>query len=82
MPRALEVAYPKDEKDVYPDEKKDLAQVSTLAVTELKKDAPAPANRPKPAAKPKKKVSKWILWQLWFNTYRSLDSRFTGVSFY
>ena len=24
---------------------------------------------PRPAAK-KKKVSKWILWKLWFNTYR------------
>lgn len=24
----------------------------------------------KPAGKKKKKVSKWILWQLWFNTYR------------
>lgn len=26
----------------------------------------------KPAGKKKKKVSKWILWQLWFNTYRKL----------
>lgn len=24
----------------------------------------------KPTPKPKKKVSKWILWTLWFNTYR------------
>lgn len=23
-----------------------------------------------PVKKPKKKVSKWILWQLWYNTYR------------
>jgi hypothetical protein len=30
---------------------------------------PAPASPIKPPAK-KKKVSKWILWQLWFNTYR------------
>jgi hypothetical protein len=26
--------------------------------------------KPKPAAKPKKKVAKWTLWRLWFNTYR------------
>jgi len=25
-----------------------------------------------PVKKPKKKVSKWILWQLWYNTYRKL----------
>lgn len=69
MPRSLEVAYPKDEKKgLYPDEKK--GDVSVLPVAELKKDAPAQVNRPKPAPKPKKKVSKWILWQLWFNTYR------------
>ena len=60
--------YPKDEKKgSYIDEKKAI-EVSTYPVPE-KKDTPAP--RPsKPAAKPKKKVSKWILWQLWFNTYR------------
>ncbi|KAF7295113.1 Urb2 domain-containing protein [Mycena indigotica] len=28
---------------------------------------PAP---PKPSPKPKKRVSKWILWKIWFNTYR------------
>jgi len=31
---------------------------------------PAAASPAKPPAK--KKVSKWILWQLWFNTYRKL----------
>ena len=68
-PRQLEVAYPKDEKKgLYPDEKK--GDVAAFAVAELKKDTPAAVNRPKPAPKPKKKVSKWILWQLWFNTYR------------
>ena len=71
MPRAMEVAYPKDEKKgLYPDEKKEDVAVNTVAVPEMKKDSPAAVNRPKPAAKPKKKVSKWILWQLWFNTYR------------
>ncbi|KAK3989023.1 hypothetical protein QBC44DRAFT_370394 [Cladorrhinum sp. PSN332] len=35
--------------------------------------APAPADPPKkPAPKPKVKYSKWILWCLWFNTYRKL----------
>jgi len=24
-------------------------------------------------AKPKKKISKWILWTLWFNTYRCVS---------
>jgi len=28
------------------------------------------AAKPKPAGKPKRKVSKWVLWRLWFNTYR------------
>jgi len=28
------------------------------------------AAKPKPAGKPKKKVSKWVLWRIWFNTYR------------
>ena len=61
-------AYPKDEKKpVYFDEKKGV-EVATYPVPE-KKDSPPP--RPaKPAPKPKKKVSMWILWQLWFNTYR------------
>ena len=31
------------------------------------KEAPIVA---KPVVKPKKKVSKWVLWRLWFNTYR------------
>lgn len=31
------------------------------------------AAKPKPAAKPKRKVSKWVLWRLWFNTYRYLS---------
>lgn len=71
MPRTMEIAYPKDEKkNIFPDEKKDNADVTTLPVSELKKDAPAAVNRPKAPAKPKRKVSKWILWQLWFNTYR------------
>jgi hypothetical protein len=45
----------------FPKDKKDAG-----ALTAQTKDAPKPA---KP--KPKKRVSKWILWQIWFNTYRS-----------
>ncbi|KAK2460547.1 hypothetical protein APHAL10511_007017 [Amanita phalloides] len=32
------------------------------------KDAPKPAS--KPPAKPKKKYSKWVIFNVWFNTYR------------
>ncbi|KAI0003273.1 hypothetical protein BJV74DRAFT_764575 [Russula compacta] len=31
-----------------------------------------PVNNPTTTKPPTKKVSKWILWQLWFNTYRKL----------
>ena len=60
--------YPKDEKKpIYLDEKR-AVDVAAYPVPE-KKDTPA--TRPaKPAPKPKKKVSKWIIWKLWFNTYR------------
>ena len=65
--REPEAAYPKDEKkDLFRDEKKIDAAANAVAVAELKKD-PRPAKTP---SKPKKKVSRWILWQLWFNTYR------------
>ena len=50
------------------EEKKLLKEKESVTVTQL----PKPAARPAP--KPKKKVSKWILWQLWFNTYRSVAS--------
>ncbi|KAI0083990.1 hypothetical protein BDY19DRAFT_998077 [Irpex rosettiformis] len=61
--RLPEAAYPKDEKkDPFKDEKK-------VDVTVVEKKDVRPA---KPAPKPRKKASKWILWQLWFNTYRKL----------
>ena len=63
VPRLPEAAYPKDEKkDPFKDEKK-----VDVAIVEKKDVRPS-----KPPPKPKKKVSKWILWQLWFNTYRSV----------
>ncbi|EIM90402.1 uncharacterized protein STEHIDRAFT_51165 [Stereum hirsutum FP-91666 SS1] len=48
---------------------------STNVHTDIKSvDLPSAPKPPtaKPPTKPKKKVSKWILWQLWFNTYRKL----------
>ncbi|KAA1471260.1 hypothetical protein DENSPDRAFT_101912 [Dentipellis sp. KUC8613] len=51
----------------YKDEKKDLAAVTAKEVV------PAPSKAPaKPAGKKRKQVSKWILWKIWFNTYRKL----------
>ena len=47
------------------DEEKKTIEVST-AVVPAKKDSSAPAKK----AKPKSKVSRWIRFQLWFNTYR------------
>ncbi|KAF7791249.1 hypothetical protein EIP86_002263 [Pleurotus ostreatoroseus] len=66
-----QLAYPKDEKKaLYLDEKKGALDVAALPVPELKKDSAARPSKPTP--KPKKKASKWILWQLWYNTYRKL----------
>lgn len=47
------------------DGEKKTAEVSS-AVVPAKKDGSAPAKKPKP----KSKVSRWIRYQLWFNTYR------------
>jgi hypothetical protein len=52
------------------------AKVNETAISEGKTDGVAtkevasPPPRPAPSTKPKRKVSRWILWQLWFNTYR------------
>ncbi|KAF5357357.1 hypothetical protein D9758_005881 [Tetrapyrgos nigripes] len=53
---------------VYPEisEKK---PIDTLMSLEDKKEVAAPPVKKSPP-KPKKKVSKWIRWVLWFNTYR------------
>lgn len=54
----------------YPDEKSgNLVGLPTpLYIPPAKVDTPAPAKKPPP--KPKRKVSKWIRWKVWFNTYR------------
>jgi hypothetical protein len=49
--------------DVFPASKE-----KDSAVTTTTKEVVVAAK--KPAPKPKKKVSKWVLWRIWFNTYR------------
>ena len=73
-----QAAYSKDEKKgLYPDETKETIGVSTFPVADKKDSAARP---PKPANKPKKKkASKWILWQLWFNTYRYVLGDFVRI---
>ncbi|KAI3610765.1 hypothetical protein WG66_007170 [Moniliophthora roreri] len=39
-----------------------------------------PKNDSKPPAKPKKKASKWVLWRLWFNTYRKFFTFCFGLN--
>lgn len=51
---------------VHLDEKKVLESHSSADATVT----PPPAPRPAPTKKPKPKTSKWILFNLWFNTYR------------
>jgi hypothetical protein len=38
----------------------------------------APVNNATPSKPPAKRVSKWILWTLWFNTYRSVSIMSAG----
>lgn len=68
------VSYPSDKKeDPFKDEKKAIATVTAVEPLPSSKEKAAdaaPAPRALAAKKPKKKVSKWIIWQLWFNTYR------------
>lgn len=54
--------YPLDEK------KADLATTALYQPSKEKKDLAVA--QVKPVAKKKKKVSKWILFKIWFNTYR------------
>ena len=48
---------------------KDEKDPAAFASPPKKLDAAA-APPAKPAARPKRKVPRWVLWQLWFNTYR------------
>lgn len=56
-------SYPLDEKKV------DLSSPTLFPPPKEKKETPS-APPAKPAPKKKKKASKWVLWRLWFNTYR------------
>ena len=56
------------------------ADVKTLAL-EPKLPTLAKHTPPiKPAGKPKKRVSRWILWRIWFNTYRYEPRTLHGTS--
>lgn len=68
-PRPVQPAFPSEEKkDPFVNDEKTAVAVAAFELPSSK-ETPAPAA--KPAPKPKKKVSKWIVWTLWFNTYRS-----------
>lgn len=55
------------------DEKKDLTVTQVIPVPSAPPKKESPAAPAKTAGKPaKRKVPKWILWQLWYNTYRKL----------
>ena len=76
-PESAAPAYDAAEKGTLEDHSKP-PSVTTLALSDQTRvDTPPDASKevipiPKPiTTKPStKKVSKWILWQLWFNTYR------------
>ncbi|TFK55255.1 hypothetical protein OE88DRAFT_1710897 [Heliocybe sulcata] len=59
------------------DEKKGDITVTTAVVPVIKKEGPAAAPAKKPAKKP---ISKWILFQLWYNTYRKLFTICFGLN--
>lgn len=56
----------------YSEDKKTLVDVAPPKFVDVKQSLPATAviKAAKASPKPKRKVSKWILFQLWFNTYR------------
>ena len=58
------VSYPTDKKDVFPDEKK--GDVTVFSPPPVKPDPFASMK----ASGKKKEASKWIIVQLWYNTYR------------
>lgn len=81
-PRPVQPSYLADEKkDPFANDEKKALAVTAMPVPAMKKETHA-APPAKPAPKPKKKVSKWVLWQLWFNTYRYVrsSSPFSGGS--
>ena len=80
-PESAAPAYDAAEKGTLDDHSRP-SSVTTLALSDqMKLDTPLDAPKevitiPKPlATKPstKEKISRWILWQLWFNTYRHVS---------
>ena len=51
-----------------------LSKEKDTAVTTSTKEVIAATKPSKPSPKPKKKVPLWIVWTLWFNTYRYIGS--------
>ena len=64
-------AYPGEIAITFTNEKGDLTTAEIVPVPPQEKGKNPPSKPTQPASKPvKRQVSKWILWQLWFNTYR------------
>jgi hypothetical protein len=64
----------------YDDAEKGTLELHSGPITNMSSDekpklptSDASARATKPPAKAKKEVSRWILWTLWFNTYRSVS---------
>lgn len=64
--------YPGEIAITFANEKGDLTTAEIVPVLPQEEKVHKPPSKPaQTASKPaKRKVSKWILWQLWFNTYR------------
>ena len=59
-----------------------LSKEKDSAVTTTTKEVIAATKPSKPPPKPKKKVPLWIVWTLWFNTYRYISSISTKADKY
>lgn len=70
--KGIASVYPGEIAINFTNEKGDLTTSEIVPVLpEEKKAQSTPPKAAQTASKPaKRKVSKWILWQLWFNTYR------------
>ncbi|GBE82485.1 hypothetical protein SCP_0408690 [Sparassis crispa] len=65
----VDLIYNEKQALTFPKDEKELAVASVFPVSEAKKEQTPPKTPSKP---PKKKASKWIILQLWYNTYRKL----------
>jgi hypothetical protein len=78
------VAYNSDEKAPLSniDPAFPLSKEKDAAVTTTTKEVIVATKPSKPPAKPKKMVPLWIIWTLWFNTYRYIASNATKADRY